>query len=68
MTPAATEIIDVMDRCNISAIVNLDGMWGDELEANLDRYDRAYPGRFFTFAHADWALTVERDFGARMAR
>ncbi|MDP9184707.1 MAG: amidohydrolase family protein, partial [Actinomycetota bacterium] len=31
----------------------LDGMWGDELDANLDRYDRAYPGRFATFAQWD---------------
>jgi len=68
VTPTVAEIVAVMDRCNISAIVNLDGMWGDELEANLDRYDRAYPGRFFTFAHADWGLTTERDFGAGMAR
>jgi hypothetical protein len=28
---------------------------GAELEANLDRYDRSYPGRFATFCHVDWA-------------
>ena len=48
-----------MDDCGIEAIVNLDGMWGDELEANLDRYDRAHPGRFATFAQLD------RDAGSR---
>jgi RNA methyltransferase, TrmH family len=59
--------LGMMEYCNLSAIVNLDGMWGDELEANLDRYDRAYPGRFFTFAQSDWSLVTEADFGRSMA-
>src|SRR5262245_677752 len=42
-------LVRTMDRRHVEAIVNLDGMWGDELEANLERYDRAHPGRFFTF-------------------
>jgi predicted TIM-barrel fold metal-dependent hydrolase len=42
-----------MDTWGVEAIVNLDGMWGDDLEANLDRYDRAHPGRFATFAQWD---------------
>src|SRR5579872_3641651 len=46
-------LLETMDACNLTCIVNLDGMWGDELEANLDRYDRAHPGRFITFAHSD---------------
>ena len=45
--------IAMMDELGLEAIVNLDGMWGDELDANLDRYDRAYPGRFATFARWD---------------
>jgi predicted TIM-barrel fold metal-dependent hydrolase len=48
-------LLALMDEVNVEAIVNLDGRWGDELEANLDRYDRAHPGRFFTFCHVDWA-------------
>jgi hypothetical protein len=60
-------LLGMMEYCNLSAIVNLDGMWGDELEANLDRYDRAYPGRFFTFAQSDWSLVTEADFGRSMA-
>src|SRR5688572_4367231 len=47
--PDVEGLLDVMDACNIAAIVNLDGMWGDELQANLDRYDRSHPGRFVTF-------------------
>jgi predicted TIM-barrel fold metal-dependent hydrolase len=66
-TPDVGELLDVMDASNVAAIVNLDGMWGDELEANLERYDRAHPGRFVTFAHLDWRETAEPGFGERMA-
>jgi predicted TIM-barrel fold metal-dependent hydrolase len=54
--PDAGALVGLMDDLGVEAIVNLDGMWGDELEANLDRYDRAYPGRFATFAQWDRAL------------
>jgi predicted TIM-barrel fold metal-dependent hydrolase len=47
-------LLALMDEQRIEAMVNLDGRWGDELEANLDRYDRAHPGRFATFCHVDW--------------
>ena len=59
-----------MDDWGIEAIVNLDGMWGDELDANLDRYDRAHPGRFATFAQWDRELFARDDWaglGAQMA-
>ena len=53
--PDAGGLVGLMDELGIEAIVNLDGMWGDELDANLGRYDRAYPGRFATFAQWDRA-------------
>jgi predicted TIM-barrel fold metal-dependent hydrolase len=65
--PSVAETLGVMDRCNIRAVVNLDGMWGDELEANLDRYDRAVPGRFATFAQCDWSLVERDNFGELLA-
>jgi predicted TIM-barrel fold metal-dependent hydrolase len=66
-TPDVGELLSVMDACNVATIVNLDGTWDDELEESLDRYDRAHPGRFVTFAHLDWRETAERGFGERMA-
>jgi predicted TIM-barrel fold metal-dependent hydrolase len=61
-------LLELMDACNLRAIVNLDGRWGDELEANLDRYDRAHPGRFATFCHVDWdAATATGDVGRAAA-
>src|SRR5207247_1312344 len=44
--PDTARLAGLMDSCNIAAAVNMDGRWGAELEANLDRYDRSYPGRF----------------------
>ena len=49
-------LLDLMDACNVEAMVNLDGRWGAELEENLNRYDRTHPGRFFSFCHLDWRL------------
>jgi predicted TIM-barrel fold metal-dependent hydrolase len=56
-----------MASCGVEAIVNLDGMWGDELESNLDRYDRAHPGRFATFCHLDWPTLSEPGWPDRLA-
>lgn len=44
---------------NVHAFVNLDGRWGAELAANLERFDRSFPGRFATFAHLDWTVLQE---------
>ncbi|MEO7981768.1 MAG: amidohydrolase family protein [Sporichthyaceae bacterium] len=59
MTPDVGEVLAVMDACDVVTVVNLDGRWGDELRANLDRYDRAHEGRFVTFAHVDWRLLAD---------
>jgi Amidohydrolase len=57
--PDVGALVALMDELDIETIVNLDGMWGDELDANIERYDRAYPGRFATFAQWDRALFAE---------
>jgi predicted TIM-barrel fold metal-dependent hydrolase len=56
-----------MDRCNVTAIVNLDGMSGDELRANIERYDQAHPGRFVTFAHLDLGELADPGWPERLA-
>ena len=56
--PDVDELLALMEACNLRAVVNLDGRWGAELEENLDRYDRAHPGRFATCCHVDWAAAV----------
>lgn len=54
-------LVATMDACNIRAVVNLDGMWGDEVSANVARYDAAHPGRFLTFCQLDWSLLAQDD-------
>jgi predicted TIM-barrel fold metal-dependent hydrolase len=48
-------LVTMLDECGVETVVNLDGRWGEEVTANVERYDRAYPGRFVTFCHVDWA-------------
>ena len=43
------ELLAVMDRKNIRAMVNLTGGYGDGLGGVIKKYDRAFPGRFYTF-------------------
>jgi predicted TIM-barrel fold metal-dependent hydrolase len=60
------QLLELMDECNIRAIVNLDGMWEEVLEENLDRYDRGHENRFFTFCQLDWGSTQTAGFGDRL--
>ena len=64
--PDVGRLLELMDRCHVRGVVNLDGRWGEELEANLDRYDRAHPGRFATFCHLDWGMLAEPGFPERL--
>jgi len=59
-------LLALLDEVGVEAIVNLDGRWGEELDANLDRYDRAHPGRFATFCHVDFGLARERGFEPKL--
>ena len=54
-------LVALMDECGIETIVNLDGMWGEEVTANVERYDLAHPGRFLTFCQLDWARLASDD-------
>ena len=59
VVPDVGHLLAQMDELSLVAIVNLDGRFGDELAANLARYDEAHPGRFATFCHVDWAQLRE---------
>jgi predicted TIM-barrel fold metal-dependent hydrolase len=54
-------LLAMLDERHVETVVNLDGMAGTELEANLDRLDRAHPGRFVTFCQLDWSLLASPD-------
>ena len=61
-------LVAEMDEWGVQSIVNLDGDWGDSLDANLDRYDRAYPGRFATFCRLDWDECEQPGWPDRFAK
>ena len=39
-----------MDEAGVRTVVNLDGGWGEGLQATINALDKAHPGRFATFA------------------
>jgi hypothetical protein len=43
------ELLEVMDRRNIQAMVNLTGGYGEGLRDAVQKYDAKHPGRFYTF-------------------
>lgn len=61
MIPDVDSLLAIMDECGVETIVNLDGMWRDEVTANVERYDAAHPGRFITFCQLDWSQVARPD-------
>ena len=57
-----SEILPLMDHKNIRALTNLTGGWGQGLEEAVAKYDRAYPGRFFTFTTPCYSRFKEPDY------
>ncbi len=55
-----SELIDILDRCHIQRLVDLDGGWGEDiLAAHLDHFKAPYPERFIIFGGVDWARWPE---------
>src|SRR3954471_2129765 len=59
-TPA--ELLTVMDGKNIRAMVNLTGGYDQGLAEAVDKYDRAYPGRFYTFTEPSYSSFKRPDY------
>jgi predicted TIM-barrel fold metal-dependent hydrolase len=68
LVPDVGALIALMDECNIRSIINLDGRWGAELEANVNRYDRAHPGRFATFCRLKLDECQQPGWPARLVK
>ena len=63
---APAEVVRRMDHANVRTVVILTGMWGEKLQAVLDRMSKPYPGRFLVFAQMDWSKIDEPNFSAEM--
>ena len=51
-----------MDRKNIRAMVNLTGGYEHGLAEAVAKYDRAYPGRFYTFTEPSYSRFKEPNY------
>ena len=56
------ELLPVMDRKNIQAMVNLTGGYDHGLADAVSKYDRAHPGRFFTFTEPSYERFKEPNY------
>jgi predicted TIM-barrel fold metal-dependent hydrolase len=63
----ATELLQVMDRKNIRAMVNLTGGFDKGLAEAVTKYDKAVPGRFYTFAEPAYSRFKEANYPKNQA-
>ena len=56
------ELLAVMERKNIRAMVNLTGGYEKGLAETVMKYDRAHPGRFYTFAEPSYSRFTEPEY------
>jgi len=56
------ELLPVMDRKNIRAMVNLTGGYEKGLAETVAKYDHAFPGRFYTFAEPSYSRFKSTDY------
>ena len=61
------ELLPLMERKGIRAMVNLTGGIGKGLEAAIERFDRAAPGRFLTMTEPSFEHIAEPDYPQRQA-
>jgi predicted TIM-barrel fold metal-dependent hydrolase len=62
------EMVARMDRLNVKMIVILTGLWGERLQAVIDRMVKPYPGRFVVFTQFDWSKINDPNFSQLMVR
>jgi len=58
----ANELLQVMDRKNIRAMVNLTGGFDNGLRETVTKFDQAFPGRFYSFAEPSYAKFKQPDY------
>lgn len=57
-----------MDAAGVQTVVDLDGMWGNDLKETLDALDNAHPGRFLTYAQINFDGLDNADWSQREAK
>jgi len=55
-------LLPVMDRHNIRALTNLTGGFDEGLRDCVEKFDKAHPGRFYTFTEPSYNRFLEPDY------
>ena len=56
------ELLAVMERKNLRAMVNLTGGYDDGLVEAVTKYDKAFPGRFYTFTEPSYSKFLDPNY------
>lgn len=56
------ELLRVMDRKHIRSMVNLTGGYGVGLKNTVEKYDRQFPDRFYTFTEPSFSRLLEPNY------
>ena len=56
------ELLSIMDRKNLRAMVNLTGGFDNGLVDAVTRYDKAFPGRFYTFTEPSYPKFLDPNY------
>lgn len=62
-----SELLSVMDRMNLRALVNLTGGWGSGFVQSVAQFDEAAPGRFYTFTTPCFPRILEPNYASWQA-
>ena len=63
-----SKLVKIMDDCNVKAVVDLDGGFGENLDKHLNVLKEEYPDRFIIYARIDWNKINEPDFSEYSAK
>jgi predicted TIM-barrel fold metal-dependent hydrolase len=61
------DLLPVMDRKNVQTMCNLTAGTGPALDASIQRFDKAAPGRFLSYTEPMWARTKEPGYARLQA-
>jgi predicted TIM-barrel fold metal-dependent hydrolase len=59
---SAEASLPVMDACNLRALTNLTGGFGTGLAEAIQKFDKAYPRRFYTFTEPSYDRFLEPNY------
>ena len=62
-----SDMLKIMDDCNVAIVVDLDGYPGGVFERSLKKFKASNPDRFIVYTRLDWKNVNDSDFGKQMA-